>query len=249
MHSPAHPPVCPSALAGVLGNILILAHTCNLPLDTFTHIHRTLPAPAAPPTPPFIAEWQHDPLRICAMRCQVEGAVSWQPNALFEAMIGSEAELLTKLTAMAVDVAANADFKVCTAEMFLAASLVAEDQVRLAQLNGLLWSSLTLLPNGTRTAEATLSGPVRCVVRNANGVETAACQLSGRSVVHPDSRLIFSVFSLTPRTPSPPATPMLHDSPNLQRALPEFSGTLDYAALEDLGLRLGADDFEYLLTD
>ncbi len=91
------------------------------------------------------------------------------------------------------------------AEIFLATPLLADDRTRLAELNGALWSKIDgAAAGGARMAEATMPMPVRCLLRDGKGGESyKPCMLSGRTVVHPDSRSVFSAFSLAPRKEVP----------------------------------------------
>ena len=213
-----------SGHCGLLGNILILAHKCQISLDDF---RLPLPfgnavsaAPAAPPLPPpppppYISEWLADPSRLCCMRVQHEGVVSWQPNDGFVRHVGDEASLRQRLEAeQGSSLADEPDYLICAAEVFLAAALHKTDQRCLARLNGVLWTSVSApqalhAATGVRSAEAAAPVDVRCALRlqqptpataSTDGAATpyTPCQLSGRTLLYPDSRTVFSVFSLSP---------------------------------------------------
>jgi hypothetical protein len=255
-----------SGSCGLLGNVLILAHSCNITLHDFSlQIDRSLP-PSAMPHPPYIQEWLDEPGRLCCARRQVEGAVSWLPNQGFISSIGDEATLRVRLEAQHVDISSQVDYLICTAEIFLAIALHQEDQSELAKLNGALWSSLAPAPDGTHVGEATAPSWVRCLLQSRNGKESAytPCLLSGRTVVHRDSRAVFSAFSLTPCPPSsdpPPSPPgdveersgsSASSDPSgtpawpmqeLQNAMMTIDGEgLSYDFLDDLGLQLEPSD-------
>ena len=208
---------------GLLGNILILAHTCQISLDDFrlplpfgnlplaapTAAH---PAPLAPP--PYIAEWLADASRLCCMRVQHEGVVHWQPNDGFVRHVGDEASLRGLLEAeQGSTLADQPDYLVCAAEVFLAAPLHKTDQRCLARLNGVLWTAVSEpqalhAATGVRSAEATAPVDVRCALRQplaarpADGAATSytPCRLSGRTLVY-GSRTVFSISLSRPRHP------------------------------------------------
>lgn len=245
----------PPSRTGLLGNVLVLAHSCGINLsDLYLKLDRTLPVPAASSLPPFILEWLHDANRLCCARRQIEGEVSWQPNAMFTRMIGDEAALLAKLKAQQSDITAQVDFQTCIAEMFLATPLHEDDQTMLPKLNGALWSSMVEGPDGTRQAEATAPQTVRCMLQLDAGTppEYVSCWLSGRTVVHADSREVNSAFSLTPILPpatsgaaadavDSPMAPLAWPVSELEEAMLEEKD-LTYEVLSALGLNLEPDD-------
>ena len=92
-------PLCRrGASAGLLGNVLLLAHACGVTMDDFAlPVARPLQPPSpALQLPPFISEWLESPESLCRVRTQHEGVVSWQPNATFVREVGDE----TMLSAM-----------------------------------------------------------------------------------------------------------------------------------------------------
>ena len=107
-----------SGNCGVLGNILLLAHACNVALDQIILVvNRPLPpAPSEPELPSFIREWIDDANRVCCVRSQVYGAISWRPNAAFVREVGNEAALRDMLCNAHPDVSGSVDYLVCTAE-------------------------------------------------------------------------------------------------------------------------------------
>ena len=134
------------------------------------------------------------------------------------------------------------------AEIFLATPLHRDDQHELARLNGLLWSGMVKSIDGIQVAEATAPMQVRCLLRDGSGEpKYTPCTLSGRSVVHPDSRAVFSAFSLTPHgdedlTQSWP----IHDLADA--LLHPYDEHVGYELLHELGLELEPEDAANLLT-
>lgn len=196
-----------SGSCGLLGNVLLLAHSCGVCLDDMNlTIARPLPPVAPVELPPFILEWHESASRLCCVRSQVRGAISWRPNATFIREVGDVASLRAQLSAAQPDqLALEVDDLICGAEMFLAASIHPDDRKALARLNGMLWS--TLAPSdarqpatgGVRVAEATAPVAVRCLVRrDAGAAAYQPCTLSGRTVVTADSHAVHSVFSIVP---------------------------------------------------
>ena len=104
VQDPTHPtphltPLCRrGASAGLLGNVLLLAHACGVTMDDFAlPVARPLQPPSpALQLPPFISEWLESPESLCCVRTQHEGVISWQPNATFVREVGDE----TMLSAM-----------------------------------------------------------------------------------------------------------------------------------------------------
>ena len=238
---------------GLLGNVLILAHSLSVALDAFTlKIETSLPAAALPPTPHFVAEWFNDAQRVCCIRRQVEGDVAWEPNQTFVSTIGDEPTLQARLAAFKPGVAGRADFLTCTAEMFLASALHPSDQQHLANLNSQLWSSLsTPSADGTQTAEATAPTPVRCMGPSSNSGEAPSYQvytLQARTVVARDSRAVFSAFSLLPTATLSTEAPLEWPADELVEAMMHANEDtrepepLEYCMLEVLGMQLEAFD-------
>ena len=268
-----------SGSCGLLGNVLLLAHSCSISLDEMNvAIARPLPpvAPAELELPPYIRGWLEDAGRLCCVRSQVHGAVSWQPNATFVREVGDEAALRRMLQATVPGLNESVDYLTCMAEMFLAVPIHAEDRSALARLNGLLWSSLAPLPDGMRVAEAVAPVLVRCQLRRPDATGAAAeyslCALSGRSIVLPESHAVHSAFSLVPHsTTAPGASSLSLGAPpgalpaNPPVGLPQWpldevseemiaaaqarqEGSAGYDLLEDLGLELDLADVDMLMT-
>ena len=64
-----------SGSCGLLGNVLILAHSCNIALDTVSlQLDAGLPS-RAEPLPLFLREWMEQPHRLCCCRSQVQGTL------------------------------------------------------------------------------------------------------------------------------------------------------------------------------
>ena len=89
-----------SGNCGLLGNILLVAHASGITLDDFAlPVARPLqPAPALS-LPAFITEWLDSPESLCCARTQMDGVVSWLPNATFVREVGDEAMLSAQLEA------------------------------------------------------------------------------------------------------------------------------------------------------
>ena len=253
----------------LLGNVLILAHSCSISLDTVSLQLEGRPQEVTP-LPPFLLEWMNQPHRLCCCRSQVQGTVSWQPNGAFVAAVGDEQAVRAQLEAAHADIAASVDYLICTAEIFLAAALHPDDQKALVGLNGRLWSTLAPAadgPAGARSAEGVAATSVRALLGPANGGSRAyvLCTLSGRTYVHADSRAVFSVFSLVPGAPAAdlravegitaarPTEPSL-----LPQELPTATsaavgadgyepGQLGYEMLDELGLTLCPEDVAMLM--
>ena len=270
-----------SGSCGLLGNVLLLAHSCSISLD---EVNVAIARPLTPITPaelelpPYISGWLEDAGRLCCVRSQVHGAVSWQPNATFVREVGDEAALRRMLHATVPGLNESVDYLTCMAEMFLAVPIHAEDRSALARLNGLLWSSLAPLPDGVRVAEAVAPVLVRCQLRRPDATGAAAeyslCALSGRSIVLPESHAVHSAFSLVPHSTTAPGASSLSlgappgalpASPPVglpQWPLDEVSeemiaaaqarqdqeGSAGYDLLEDLGLELDLADVDMLMT-
>ena len=67
-----------SGSCGLLGNVLILAHSCNIALDTVSLKLDGGGLPSRPePLPLYLREWMDQPHRLCCCRSQVQGTVSW----------------------------------------------------------------------------------------------------------------------------------------------------------------------------
>ena len=227
-----------SGSCGLLGNILLLAHSCSIPLDAID-LTIARPLPPVPPAdlelPHYIRTWLDDARRLCCVRSQVQGVVSWRPNHTFVHEVGDESTLRGALQAAVPGLNESVDFLICTAEMFLAVPIHAEDRPALARLNGLLWSNLAPSADGARVAEAVVPVLVRCQLRTpdqenrAAAAEYTICTLSGRTVVYPDTHAVHSAFSLVPFSllpisTAPPDTqvPLSNISPDAQgpRGLP-----------------------------
>ena len=253
----------------LLGNVLILAHSCSISLDTVSLQLEGRPQEVTP-LPPFLLEWMDQPHRLCCYRSQVQGTVSWQPNDAFVAAVGDEQAVRAQLEAAHADIAASVDYLICTAEIFLAAALHPDDQKALVGLNGRLWSTLAPAadgPAGARSAEGVAATSVRALLGPANGGSRAyvLCTLSGRTYVHADSRAVFSVFSLVPGAPAAdlravegitaarPTEPSLlpQEFPTATSAAVGADGyepgQLGYEMLDELGLTLCPEDVAMLM--
>ena len=252
-----------SGSCSLLGNVLILAHSCSISLDTVSLQLEGRPQEVTP-LPPFLLEWMDQPHRLCCCRSQVQGTVSWQPNGAFVAAVGDEQVVRAQLEAAHADITASVDYLICTAEIFLAAALHPDDQKALVGLNGRLWSTLAPAaagPAGARSAEGVAATSVRALLGPANGGSRAyvLCTLSGRTFVHADSRAVFSVFSLVPGAPladlravegitARPTAPSFLPR-ELSTATSAVVGTdqLGYEMLDELGLTLCPEDVAMLM--
>ena len=88
-----------SGSCGLLGNVLILAHSCNIALDTVSLKLDGGGLPSRPePLPLYLREWMDQPHRLCCCRSQVQGTVSWQPNSAFVRAVGDEQALTLALS-------------------------------------------------------------------------------------------------------------------------------------------------------
>ena len=264
-----------SGSCSLLGNVLILAHSCSISLDTVSLQLEGRPQEVTP-LPPFLLEWMDQPHRLCCCRSQVQGTVSWQPNGAFVAAVGDEQVVRAQLEAAHADITASVDYLICTAEIFLAAALHPDDQKALVGLNGRLWSTLAPAaagPAGARSAEGVAATSVRALLGPANGGSRAyvLCTLSGRTFVHADSRAVFSVFSLVPGAPLADLRAVAgitaKDTAHGHGANPSFSlqelstatslavvggeghelDQLGYDMLEELGLALSPEDAAVLM--
>ena len=258
-----------SGSCGLLGNVLLLAHSCGIPLDEINvTIARPLPTVEPVQLPPFIQEWLSDERRLSCVRSQVQGEVSWQPSTTFVSEVGDEATLRTQMQAADPGLANDVDSLVCTAEMFLATPLHPEDRMALARLNGLLWS--TMVPADVPQAasasacvsEATAPVLVRCRFgsrASAGEAEYAQCTLSGRTVVYADSRAVHSIFSLVPQEPAAaPPLPLPVGLPEwlvdemtaemIEAAEAQLNSAHGYGVLEDLGLELEPEDLNLMIA-
>lgn len=253
-----------SGSCGLLGNILLLAHSCKVPLEAFSFTcARPLPPPIQVMVPPYIAEWLGDGQRLCCARGQVEGEVVWHPSARFVSEVGDEVTLLQRLEAKQPGITERVDFLICRAEIFLAVALHEADQMCLARLVGLLWSAVAqpgaLTPDGWQCAEAVAPVMVRCTLRNSppqGDGDFTLCTLSGRSAILPDSRAVFSVLSLTPAPaataiPTVSAVPItpgigMEAWPMPTELMSALAGAANYNPtyefLDDLGLTLEPED-------
>ena len=252
-----------SGSCSLLGNVLILAHSCSISLDTVSLQLEGRPQEVTP-LPPFLLEWMDQPHRLCCCRSQVQGTISWQPNGAFVAAVGDEQVVRAQHEAAHADITASVDYLICTAEIFLAAALHPDDQKALVGLNGRLWSTLAPAaagPAGARSAEGVAATSVRALLGPANGGSRAyvLCTLSGRTFVHADSRAVFSVFSLVPGAPladlravegitARPTAPSFLPR-ELSTATSAVVGTdqLGYEMLDELGLTLCPEDVAMLM--
>jgi len=253
-----------SGSCGLLGNVLILAHSCSISLDT---VSLQLGRPQeVEPLPRFLLEWMDHSHRLCCCRSQVQGTVSWQPNAAFVANVGDEQSVRAQLEAAHAGLFEEVDALICTAEIFLAAALHPDDQKELVGLNGRLWSTLAPAadgPAGARSAEAVNATSVRALLGPALTGSRAyvRCTLSGRTYVHADSRAVFTVFSLVPSTVLGPTFSLRapwavlpdvvrstelspQDPPTATSAATGAEGAeqLGYEALHEVGLTLSPED-------
>lgn len=197
-----------SGHCGLLGNILILAHKCQISLDDFrlpVPLGNVIvgggsspPAVAPPPSPPpYIAEWLADPTRLSCMRVQHDGAVHWHPNDAFVRSVGDEASLRQRLEAeQGLGLADEPDYLICAAEVFLAAPLHKTDQRCLARLNGVLWTAVSEphalhAATGIRSAEAVAPVDVRCALRQPPAAAASSIEESfgGATTLYTPCRL------------------------------------------------------------
>ena len=82
-----------SGSCGLLGNVLILAHSFGLRLQDFkleVAPQASLPLPVLPS---YIMEWFNDPFRACCVRQQSEGSMQFEANLVFRTMVAEPSTL------------------------------------------------------------------------------------------------------------------------------------------------------------
>ena len=187
---------------GLLGNVLMLAHSYGFAdLNLF---QKQLTEPASPQwlLPPYLREWFDEPQRACNLRLQHEGGLRFEANQPFCHLVADPTTLEGQLLEEVPDLLSKIDWQICKAEIFLASALHPDDRMNLMMLAATLWAQVAVAPvdaSGVRRTQAAAPSTVRCSVicTDATTREYVPCRLEGRCEMHRDSQLVGTIFSIS----------------------------------------------------
>jgi hypothetical protein len=187
---------------GLLGNVLMLAHSYGFAdLNLF---QKQLTEPASPQwlLPPYLREWFDEPQRACNLRLQHEGGLRFEANQPFCHLVADPTTLEGQLLEEVPDLLSKIDWQICKAEIFLASALHPDDRMNLMMLVATLWAQVAIAPvdaSGVRRTQAAAPSTVRCSVicTDATTREYVPCRLEGRCEMHRDSQLVGTIFSIS----------------------------------------------------